>query len=144
VLPRPKKVEYFMSRTSRKLLGSLTQDYLWISTLNNQPQAKLTEKLGASVKNFRTAALMPLQSESSSRTSSMGFPAARGTGSSAPRGETETQNSVVLKTSGVSSPLYPVSARSQEWNKAVNHLSDVAMEQFAESILVETKKHIFS
>jgi hypothetical protein len=143
-LLRPKKVEYFMSRTSRKLLGSLTQDYLWISTLTNQPHAKVIEKLGTSVKSFRSAALTPHQSESSSRTSSMGFPTARGTGSSAPRGEAETQSSVMLKTSGPNTPLYPISARSQEWNKAVNHLSDVAMEQFAESTLLETKKHIFS
>lgn len=45
-----------MSQTSRKVLGSLTQDYLWIRSLANQKESNLTDKLNTVAKEFQAAA----------------------------------------------------------------------------------------
>lgn len=132
-----------MSRTSRKLLSSLTQDYLWMSTLTNQPFAKLSDNLTNVSKKFHCAANTPVETEWS-RTQA---------GHVETTGETKDNNSnkssskipVVLRSATAGSAVsFPFSARTQEWNKAVNELTDLASEQLAEATLLETKRQIFS
>lgn len=44
-----------MSAASRNVLGTLTQDYLWIRSLLDEPPSKLTESLGKSSEAFQKA-----------------------------------------------------------------------------------------
>lgn len=125
-----------MSQISRKLLGSLTQDYLWMRTLTNQSDTKLTEKLTACTKGFQVAAGTPVSSASTSASSSAS--------SFAPIAQRGGRGGASTTARGVSSANLRPNARTQEWNKAVNHLTDIAAEQLAETTLLGTKKHIFS
>jgi hypothetical protein len=93
-------------------------------TLKNQPESKLTEKLTASTKEFHIATKIP--NTVSSNTSST-----RG----GRRASEDNSMRQQLPSSSVN--------RTEEWSKAANHLADIAAEQFAESTLLETKKHIF-
>ena len=126
-----------MSQFSRKLLGSLTQDYLWMRTLMSQPKSKLTEKLTASAKAFQVASNVAVSSSGASSSVSFAPPAQGGRG---PRGFASDSP----MRSGSSVTKTRTNARTQEWKKAVNHLTDVAADQLAETTLLETKKHIFS
>ena len=49
------KVEYFMSDTSRYVLDTLTQDYLWIRALVSAPPTKLTGSLASTAEYFQKA-----------------------------------------------------------------------------------------
>lgn len=113
-----------MSQTSRKVLGSLTQDYLWIRSLANQKETNLTDKLNTVAKEFLVAANT---SDSSMVSKARGF----SFGARAEE-EGETQRTAIKN------------ARTKEWSKAVTHLTDIASEQLAETTLQNTKKHIFS
>jgi len=121
-----------MSQTSRKVLGLLTQDYLWIRNLENQKESNLTDKLNTAAKEFQVAASM---SESAAAPAAVASaPAARsgrGRGAGGPEGESAR-------------PAIKMSARTKEWDKAVTNLADTASEQLAETTLQKTKKHIFS
>jgi hypothetical protein len=110
-----------MSQTSRRVLGSLTQDYLWIRTLANQPESKLTEKLNASVKEFRAAGVAEKQS-------------------TAPTTLAHGRSSRIARTPPKQGA---VRSNNQEWTKAAVHLTEVATQQLAEEALLETKKKIF-
>ena len=133
-----------MSQTSRKVLGSLTQDYLWIRTLANQPESKLTEKLNASVKEFQVAA-NTTESSSAAAASSSGFPSRGAGGRRAQTGGGESTSSrSVSGGGGGGGGGIKMNPRTKEWDKAVTHLADVASEQLAETTLQNTKKHIFS
>ena len=132
-----------MSQTSRKVLGSLTQDYLWIRNLANQPESKLTEKLNASVKEFQVAA-NTTESSSAAAASSSGFPSRGGGGRRAQSGGGEPSSSSSRSVSGGGGGGIKMNPRTKEWDKAVTHLADVASEQLAETTLQNTKKHIFS
>jgi len=111
-----------MSQTSRKVLGSLTQDYLWIRTLTNQKESNLTDKLNAVSKEFQVAA----------NTSDLLLLSSQARGGRRGEGEEETSRTAIRN------------ARTKEWNKAVTHLTDVASEQLAETTLQNAKKHMFS
>ena len=115
------KIEYYMSQTSRKVLGSLTQDYLWIRTLANQKESNLTDKLNTITKEFQVAANAHDSAAAGPR--------------SGRRAEDESDSS---------RPVLKMNARTKEWDKAVTHLADVATEQLAETTLQNAKKHIFS
>lgn len=122
-----------MSQISRKLLESLTQDYLWMRTLTNQSETKLTEKLTAAAKGLQTAANTPVT------TTGVGVGTSRG-GSRSGRallGDSSLERST-------SSTSFRMNARTKELSKAVISLNDIAAEQMAEMTLLETKKHIFS
>jgi COP9 signalosome complex subunit 5 len=118
------EVEYFMSFTSRQVIvEGLTQDSLWMRTLVRQPPARVTKNLTATAKEFQTA----LSSDNRAMTvgsSSSGPTAASTTGGS--RGGSRLESS-----------------KTREWNKAVQQLTDVAVEQLGEVTLQETKKTIF-
>lgn len=139
-----------MSQISRKLLGSLTQDYLWIRTLTNQPESKLTEKLTAATKEFQAAANKPASSSlTSGGDASAPARGGRGGGGGGARGgDAGSDNNPLARStsssSNSSSSNFRMNAHTQEWNKAVNHLNDIAEEQLTETTLLGTKKHIFS
>ena len=109
-----------MSQASRKVLGSLTQDYLWIRTLANKKASHMTDKLNTVTKEFQVAA------------STQYGPA------------TAAHSGGRIRGDDIDSSLAGMNARTKEWDKAVTHLADVSTEQLVETTLRNAKKHIFS
>lgn len=113
------EVEYFMSTTSRQVIvEGLTQDSLWMRNLVQAPPTLLSKNLVATAKEFRAV----------------------GTGSNNAIMVGETSRP---KQSSSSSRLDSSSSLGKEWNKAVQHLTDVAVEQLGETSLQDTKKIVF-
>jgi len=137
---KKQKVEYFMSAVSRKVLSSLTQDYLWMRTLTNQPESKLTEQLTGIVKEFQAAA----KTSQVSTAAASALPTGAATAAPSARGARSAKKDADSNTTSTSSSRSNMNPRTKEYNKAIKHLADVASEQQAETILKNTKKHIFS
>lgn len=160
------ETEYFMSSTSRKVLEQLTQDYLWIRTLNRQPEAALTQKLVAAAKQCRKAANTPLTAALPATTTSTSGAAmlgatvpggaATGPGGAgragggsytrvrAEQGMAAMSVSSTSSSTATASASLPMNPRTKEWKKAVNQLTDLASEQVTETLLQTTKERIFS
>jgi COP9 signalosome complex subunit 5 len=143
-------VEYYMSSTSRKVLEQLTQDYLWMRTLNSQPESNLTAKLVTAGKQFKAAtssSVMSLSSSSAAAAAAAPAPAAPSPARPYSRVRAD-QGLVALPTSTSSSTgsaaSTPVPAKSKEWTKAVNQLVDAASDQQCEASLQRTKEKVFS
>lgn len=124
-----------MSSCSRRVLGSLTQDYLWIRTLANQPESKLTEKLVHVAKEFEAIPSASPTSFSKDTASIQSL--------SSPPSTTATIATPSSSSSSVSR-LAAANARSRKCHQAVHKLTDLAAEELAETTLSNTKKHIFS
>lgn len=135
-------VEYFMSSVSRKVLEQLTQDYLWIRTLNRQPESSTVQKLVAATKQCEVAsqtpaAAAPAVAATGGRSPALSRSAAAGAGGTTARTMRDpavaTRNTVIV-----------ANPKIKEWKKAVNGLLDVADEQLCEANLQKTKEAIFS
>jgi COP9 signalosome complex subunit 5 len=141
------EVEYYMSNTSRKVLEQLTQDYLWMRTLNSQPEANLTTKLVTAGKQFKAAASTASAMSMSSSTAAASAPTAPAANPTRPYSRVRADQGMAAMpstgtTGGVTST--PVPAKSKEWTKAVNQLVDAASDQLCEASLQRTKEQVFS
>jgi COP9 signalosome complex subunit 5 len=130
-------VEYYMSSTSRKVLEQLTQDYLWMRTLNSQPESNLTTKLVTASKQFKAAASSSVMSSPSAAAPAPSAPTANRVRADQGLAAMPTSSST-----GVTS--VPVPAKSKDWTKAVNQLTDAASDQLCENSLQRTKEKVFS
>ena len=144
-------MEYFCSQISRKLLENLTSEYIWMRTLQNQPEASLVEPLCTScTKGFVNAMSRPPTGTSTSSNALISFSVSRGGrggggGRAIPRlTNTTTANNNDQSQMTQQQPLEESKSRTDELNNAIHHLKDIALEQLAESTLLETKKSIFS
>jgi hypothetical protein len=149
-------VEYFCSQISRRLLENVTQDYIWMRTLYNQSETKLTEQLLVSTKEFHTAATTTTTNISGSMSSTIGRTGGGGGGMNRRRIPNSMTGTNVGTNVGTGSgnqhqqqmddPNEDVvtNKRFEELNKAIHHLSDVSLEQHAESTLLEVKKLMFT
>ena len=132
-------MEYFCSQISRNLLENLTSDYIWMRTLQNQSETSLIEPLcTSSTKEFFEVSTMPSVGIVTSAPASTST-TRRGGGRMIPRSTNTASNSTEQSQS-----LDGKKSRTDELNKAIDHLKDIASEQLAESTLLETKKSIFS
>lgn len=141
-----------MSQTSRKVLETLTQDYLWIRAFNSMPQSKLTERLDTSKKQLQHASTsMKQQRQLQQQKQGLGgrdvAATMRGRRGRDPEDWVDAaNNNVPVSVEAMAKGLAPVvdNTRMVEWDKAVTQLSDIATEQLAETMIQTTKKHIFS
>lgn len=140
------RIEYYMSSTSRKVLESLTQDYLWMRTLLRQPSSVLTQQLETTAKAFANAS-------NAVPTSTVVVSAHQGGTSSASTSATSSASSRLRGAGMTESTMAPpgtstsklstFNPRSKEWTKAINQLVDVASEELCETSLQLTKQQIF-
>lgn len=124
------KVEYYMSSVSRKVIvDGLTQDSLWMRSLVRAPPTLLMQNIMSTAKDFAHAT-------NAKMVASGGVgPVAIGGGDStrgrpAMGARTTTRSDVTQQ-------------QSQGWNTAVSQISDLALEQFAQETLQESKKTVF-
>ena len=118
------KVEYYMSAVSRKVIvDGLTQDSLWMRSLVRAPPALLQQNIKAAAKEFVSATNAKL-------VASGGTIAVGGGGDRGRPGPRATARG---------SDATP----SQEWTHAVTQMSDLALEQFAQETLQDSKKAVF-
>lgn len=143
------EVEYYMSSTSRGILETLTQDYLWMRTLSSQKaqgesaEKQTTQRLHSIQKSMQNAAAVAANTSSGgsgpSGGASRGFGGrggAMGTGGGGSAGT--TGGSAGATSTGVSSDK-----KSSELSKAVQQLVDLASEELRETTLQETKEQVF-
>lgn len=122
------KVEYYMSSVTRKVIvDGLTQDSLWMRSLVRAPPALLMQNLKAAAKEFVNATNAKIVASGGSIALGSGGDSTRGA-RPGPRAATRTDTS------------HP---SSQEWNHAVTQMSDLALEQIAQTTLQESKKTVF-
>jgi hypothetical protein len=162
------KVEYYMSQTSRKVLETLTQDYLWIRAFNSMPPSKLTEQLIASKKQFQHASttikqqqqsllrqqqqqkgsggreIPPTMTNQRGAASGMSTRDADSSSNAAVPGFVETLSTLVTTVGTDTDSNSPTKRSTTEWDKAVSQLSEIATEQLAETMIQASKKHVFS
>jgi COP9 signalosome complex subunit 5 len=111
------KVEYYMSSVSRKVIvDGLTQDSLWMRSLVRAPPSLLLHNIKSIANDFVHAA----NAEMVGSAGGGGRPAM-----------------------GNRSSVRPDPPQSQEWNKLVTQVSDLAMEQLAQETLQESKNIVF-
>lgn len=145
-------MEYFCSQISRNLLENLTSDYIWMRTLQNQPEASLIEPLCTSCTKefFHVSTRSSTGTSSNTNTGGAQAPsstARRGTSGGGGRMIPRLANTSTGSTGSSmeqSQSLDGNKSRTDELNSAIDHLKDIASEQLAESTLLETKKFIFS
>ena len=165
------EAEYYMSQTSRKVLETLTQDYIWIRTFQSQSESKVTEKIQTVQKQFeQVEAGKGLSTQQQQQQQQQQQSAQQSSGlliSMNPSGEhndydepfdmnsgmtTTPEMGTSTNTTGVgggggdgtTTTTTLLNQQTVEWSKAIHQLSNVANEQMIESILQTTKHHIFS
>jgi COP9 signalosome complex subunit 5 len=130
------QVEYYMSNTSRKVLEQLTQDYLWMRTLNSQPAAGVTTSLTAASKQFQTATSTAVPTVPSAAAPPAGA-GGRGYSRVARGGGADPAASAAAS-------VVSQQPKTKEFTKAVNMLVDAASDQLCETSLQRTKEKVFS
>jgi hypothetical protein len=138
-----------MSQVSRKVLETMTQDYLWIRTFENTPPSKLTSQLIASKAQFSHASTIAKTSKSSATTSvtqqqrqHSGGLVAESSSSSTTNNDTTT--SISGTTGGVANISNKSIDQQSEWKNAIEQLSNVNTEQMAQIAIQDAKNCIFS
>jgi len=136
------EVVYFMSTTSRRVIvEGLTQDSLWMRTLVRAAPEKLIKSTVSTAKEFkRTFPAITMGGGGGSSSSASGPSAAAG-GTATGGGSGTSEGRRGARAAGTTA--VDPSSRTREWNKAVQQLTDVAIEQLAESSLQKTKSSIF-
>ena len=125
------QVEYFMSDASRKVLESLTKNYMWIRTLTRPTGYQ--NKLEKAEDAYRSAL-----SSSSTRTS-----ASTDSATSSSQGRSEMTKATVTSSSGTPSSASLVSPRTKDLHAAVETLSAAAI-QHAGFVAMENAKKAFA
>lgn len=119
------KVEYYMSSVSRKVIvDGLTQDSLWMRSLVRAPPTLLMQNMKSAAKDFSHATNSKIVSS----------------GGAVGSGDSSRGRSLIgirsVRTDGTQQ-------QSDEWNHAVTQISNLALDQFAQETLQESKKTIF-
>ena len=140
-------IEYFMSRTSRKIMEQLTQNYLWIRKLSRP--ADNAAKLTACAKQFRTAVNNPSSSSATTMATSAAAaarPAAMLAATMQAAAKSSSGRGGGARGRGKSGEeaMNLLAGPNKEWNKAVILLNDLASEQICETCLQTTKEQLFS
>ena len=125
------QVEYFMSDASRKVLESLTKNYMWIRTLTRPTGYQ--NKLEKAEDAYRSAL-----SSSSTRTS-----ASTDSATSSSQGRSDMTKATVTSSSGTPSSASLVSPRTKDLHAAVETLSAAAI-QHAGFVAMENAKKAFA
>jgi hypothetical protein len=147
--------EYFMSSTSRTCLERLTQDYLWIRTLESKTtNTNMGDRLVSATKQGQVASNTPVPTATVAPprgNTARGYagrnrgpppapPAAAAAALLEPQG---LAAAAMAATSTASNVAPPVPTRTKEWKKAVQEITSLASEQLSETHLQSTKERIF-
>lgn len=139
------------------MLEQLTQDYLWMRTLNSQAPDAVTSKLVAANKQFDSASSTAVTAAAAPAAAPAAAAAAAASSSGSSRAavfsrfargdESMTAAAATGGTpsaggGGVGGMLNPL--KTKEWTKAVNQLVDAASDQLGEASLQRTKEQVFS
>lgn len=131
-------VHYFMSSTSRSVLGALTQNYLWISNLKQQtPKHQMLQDLQQTAQLTAEAAVRGGASSSS-------HAAALAAAAAGPGGVASLPSASTTATSMVIDPPATMTGAAKDWEtQMASKISQLATQQLAESTKVTIQHQIF-